>query len=77
MRVHYYGILCLMMISWYSAVIIKLNVGPPPQHVPSDAALEEAPATVATRHPVVLPRRLVPTHTTQRVALTDGLHPAK
>jgi hypothetical protein len=61
------------------AVIRKLGMGPPPpfwQHVPSDAAFEEAPAAIAARHSVVLPRRLVPTHTTQGVVLAGGFHPA-
>jgi len=44
-------------------------------NVPSDAALEEASATVTARNPVVLPRRLIPTHTAQRFTLTGSLHP--
>lgn len=53
----------------------KIVNGPLSRHVPSYAAFEEAPAAIAAWHSVVFPRRLVPTHTAQRLVLTGGLHP--
>jgi hypothetical protein len=54
----------------------KIGNGPHWQHLPSDAALEEPSAAIAAGHSVMLPRRLVATHTTQRLVFGGRFHPA-